>query len=64
MTVAIELTPQQERTLREAAERLNVSPDQLAAAALRDLVGLSGADFEAAANRVMEKNSELYKRLA
>ena len=49
MTVAIELTDEQERTLREA---------------VRDLVGQTGADFEAAASRVMEKNSELYKRLA
>ncbi|MEP6591967.1 MAG: DNA-binding protein [Gemmatimonadota bacterium] len=64
MTVAIELTAQQEQTLREAAQRLNISPTQLASAALRDLVGQSGADFEAAASRVMEKNSELYKRLA
>ncbi len=64
MTVAIELTDQQERTLREAAQRLNISPDELAAAAVRDLVGQTGADFDAAASRVMEKNSELYKRLA
>jgi hypothetical protein len=64
MTVAIELTDEQERTLREAAKRLNISPDQLAAAAVRDLVGQTGADFEAAATRVMERNSELYKRLA
>lgn len=64
MNVAIELTEQQERVLRQAAERLNISPDQLAAAAVRDLVGQQGADFEAAANRVMEKNGELYKRLA
>lgn len=64
MTVAIELTPEQERSLREAAERLNVSPDQLVAAAVRDLVGNSGADFVAAADRVMEKNRELYNRLA
>lgn len=64
MTVAIELTAQQEQTLREAAHRLNISPDQLAAAAVRDLVGQTGADFDAAASRVMERNSELYKRLA
>ena len=64
MTLAIELTEQQERILREAAARLNVSPDQLVTAAVRDLVGQSGSDFEAAAKRVMEKNGELYKRLA
>ena len=64
MTVSIELTDQQEQALREAAHRLNLSPDQLAAAAVRDLVGQTGADFDAAAARVMEKNRELYKRLA
>jgi ParB-like chromosome segregation protein Spo0J len=64
MTLAIDLTEQQERALREAAHRLNISPDQLAAAAVRDLVAQTGADFDAAAARVMEKNRELYKRLA
>ena len=63
MTVAIELTPQQTERLAEVARRLNIAPDQLAAAAVRDLLGQPSADFSAAAARVMEKNDELYRRL-
>ena len=41
---------------------LLVRPEDLAAAAVRDLVAQS-AEFDAAATRVLEKNSELYRRL-
>ena len=64
MTLAIHLTDEAERRLREAAERLNVPADQLAAAAVRDFVTQPAPDFEAAATRVLDANRELYRRLA
>ena len=62
--IAIELSDQQAQALAEAARRLQVSEAELAAAAVRDLVRGHAADFSAAADRVLTKNQELYRRLA
>jgi len=64
MKLAIELTEQQAQRLRESASRLGVEPKQLALAAATDLIASDGSDFAAAARRVLEKNEELYRRLA
>ncbi|NLG64279.1 MAG: DNA-binding protein [Actinobacteria bacterium] len=64
MKLSVELTPQQEQQLAALAERLQVAPEALAAAALRDLLEQRSAEFERAATRVLEKNAELYRRLA
>ena len=64
MTLSIQLPDDAERQLREAAQRLNVPVDQLAAAAVRDFVTQPAGDFEDAARRVLAKNGELYRRLA
>ena len=61
MKLAIELTEQQAQRLREGATRLGVEPEQLALAAVTDLIA---SDFDAAAQRVLKKNEELYRRLA
>jgi hypothetical protein len=37
---------------------------ELAKAAINDLLAKPESDFERAASRVLEKNAELYKRLA
>ena len=64
MKLAIELTEQQARRLREGASRLGVEPEQLALSAVADLIACEGPDFDAAAERVLQKNEELYRRLA
>ena len=64
MRLSVELTPKQEQQLAAIAARLNVAPEVLAAAALRDLLDRREDEFEAAAVRVLEKNRELYRRLA
>lgn len=64
MALSIHLADDAERRLREAADRLKIPIDQLAAAALRDFVTQPAADFEAAAARVLSANQELYRRLA
>jgi predicted transcriptional regulator len=61
---AIELSDQQAQALSETARRLRVSEADLAAAAVRDLVARPSVDFQAAADRVLNKNQELYRRLA
>jgi hypothetical protein len=42
---------------------LQVDPRELAKAAIRDLTAHRDDDFQRAANRVLEKNRELYCRL-
>ncbi len=64
MAIAIELSDHQAQALSEAASRLQVPEAELAAAAVRDLLAHQSADFDAAAQRVLEKNQELYRRLA
>lgn len=64
MTISIELSEEAQRRLAETARRLKVPVEDLAAAAVRDLLATTAEDFEAAAQRVLEKNRDLYRRLA
>jgi len=50
--------------LREEAARLGVAPADLARAAVADLLAARDDDFLRAAERVLKKNDELYRRLA
>lgn len=63
MKISLDLPDSQSQALAEAAQRLQVRPEDRAAAAVRDLVTQS-SDFDSAAKRVLEKNRELYRRLA
>jgi hypothetical protein len=64
MKIDIDLTPAQAEKLREEAERLKITPEELARAALVDLLSERDQDFHVAAERVLEKYRELYRRLA
>ncbi|MEQ1912734.1 MAG: DNA-binding protein [Vicinamibacterales bacterium] len=64
MQVAFELPPAQAEKLQREASRLGVSPDELARAALSDLLADPDEAFHAASGRVLRKNAELYRRLA
>jgi hypothetical protein len=64
MKLVFELPPAQAERLRQEAARLGVAPDELAKAALTDLLATQDPDFETAARRVLDKNRELYRRLA
>jgi len=64
MKLPVEVTEAEQAKLAEEARRLNVSAEALTAAAVQDLLGQRDADFESAATRVLEKNRELYRRLA
>ncbi len=64
MKLAFELPPAQADKLREEAKRLGLTPEDLARAALADLVGTPDAEFRAATARILQKNQELYGRLA
>ncbi|MCG8592721.1 MAG: DNA-binding protein [Proteobacteria bacterium] len=64
MKLSIELSDSQATKLREEASRLGLEPTQLVLAAVADLLTAEGSDFESAAKRILEKNEDLYRRLA
>ncbi len=64
MKLSIDLTPAQAERLRLEAEPLGLTPEDLARAVIVDLLASPGDDFNAAAERVLKKNEELYRRLA
>lgn len=64
MKIAIELNIAQVESLRAIAASLGVNAEELAQAAVADLVSANTEDFQSAAARVLEKNRELYRRLA
>ena len=65
MTVVnIPLTEEQLAKLREKARRLQVPPEALLVATLEDLLSRPNEEFQRAMEYVLEKNAELYRRLA
>jgi hypothetical protein len=64
MRIPIELPELQADKLRAQAQRLGVQPEDLATAAVLDLLNRETDDFDSAARYVLEKNRELYRRLA
>ena len=64
MRLDIELSPIQAERLNTEAKRLGVSPERLALAALSELWAEPDEAFNEAAERVLRKNDELYRRLA
>jgi hypothetical protein len=64
MQLPVDLTDAQLESLRDRAKSLGISPEQLASAAVADLVERPAEDFARAASKVLSKNVELYRRLA
>jgi len=63
-TVIVSMSDELTRQLNETAGRLGVSPQELAQAGLEDWLRRPREDFAAAAQYVLRKNEELYRRLA
>jgi len=64
MKLMIDLSPAQAERLRGEAERLGLTPEDLVRAAITDLLATPDEEFRTAAERVLRKNEELYRRLA
>jgi antitoxin FitA len=62
--ITINISEERMRQLREAAARLGVSPEELARVGVEELLAKPDEKFEEAARHVLEKNAELYRRLA
>ena len=63
-TISVPLSDERLKQLRELAERTGVQPEELARASLEDWLRQPREDFVQAARYVLEKNAELYRRLA
>ena len=63
-TITIQLDDAKAVLLQEKAEQHGLSPEQLIRAAIEDMLAQPEADVEAAMQRVLSKNEELYKRLS
>ncbi len=63
-TITIALPDERMRALQAAAARLGISPEDLVRVSVEELLAQPDEQFERAAQHVLEKNAELYRRLA
>ena len=63
-TLTIALSDERLAKLREIAEHLNVRPEDLARAGIEELLTRPEESFQKAADCILRKNAELYRRLA
>jgi predicted transcriptional regulator len=63
-TITIELPNERLQKLREMAQRLGVSMEELVRVSVEDMLTQPEEQFRKAAQYVLKKNKELYKRLA
>ena len=63
-TFELQLSEQTASKVREAAERLNLSPEAFLVLSVEEKLTQLGPEFQAASDYVLKKNAELYRRLA
>lgn len=63
-SITIEMTEERLARLREVAARLGVSPEDLVRVSVEELLSNPDEKFNESARHVLEKNAELYRRLA
>jgi antitoxin FitA len=63
-TFTITLPDERVKKLQEIAKRFHVAPEELVRASLEELLARPLDDFQAALERVLAKNADVYKRLA
>jgi len=64
MNISVELSAAEIELLTSTATRLGVRPEELARATLTDALSGDKEEFRKAAEYVLEKNRNLYRRLA
>jgi hypothetical protein len=63
-TISIALPEEQAVKLQEMAQAVGTSPEELLRAGVEEWLSRPSRDFSEAANYVLQKNAELYRRLA
>ena len=64
VTISIQISDEQAKRLAALAENFGVTVEDLAAASLRELLAKPDDGFEELVNRVLQRNADLYQRLA
>ncbi len=64
VTYKISLSEKQSQQLREIADQYHIAPEELLRAGIEDLLSRPQSDLRMAIEYVLEKNTELYMRLA
>jgi len=62
--ITVEIDDNKAAILADKAKKFGLSPEQFVSASIEDLISQPEPDFEAAIRRVLDKNRELYERLA
>jgi len=62
--ITINVTEQQLQKLHSLAQKLGISTEELLSASLEDLLNSPKNEFNQAASYILQKNAELYHRLA
>lgn len=62
--ITINITEQQLQKLQSLAQKLGMSTEELLSASVEDLLNSQQNEFNQAASYVLQKNAELYQRLA
>ena len=63
-TLTIALTEERLKQLEEIARRFQIAPEELVRVSIEELLALPADDFRRALDLVLNKNAELYQRLA
>lgn len=63
-SITIDLSDNQFQKLKDLANAQGIAPELLLKASLEDWLNLQEGDFVDAADYVLKKNTELYRRLA
>ena len=63
-TLTITLSEDRLAKLREIADRFNIKPEDLARVSIEELLTRPEESFQRAADYILHKNADLYRRLA
>jgi len=63
-TITISIPDDRLQKIKEMSSVFHISPEDLIRASIEDLITRPGEEFERIVEYVLEKNAELYKRLA
>ncbi len=64
VTITVEIEESKAALLREKAKKYGLLPDQFVSVSIEDLISQPEPEFEAAMQKVLSKNKELYERLS
>jgi predicted transcriptional regulator len=64
VTITVTLSEDRLQKLQDLARQFRIAPEELLRVSLEELIARPQADFQKALSYVLEKNKELYKRLA